>query len=196
MTSVLVAAVLGQTLTLGHLPEPYRSQGERLVRLGASLRVEQEKPKPIEVWIDFDRPVSDDQLKQVAGMEPLTALRLLGRGFGDAGLANLKNLPRLWLLIVNSDRVTDKGAEAVSKLKGLRKLDFMFAKLTPRGLAHLHKLPKLEELYLHAAKIGEDALVPLAEMKGLRQLSLPKAISDQAVSRLRKALPNCRVSQI
>jgi hypothetical protein len=180
----------GQTL-----PEPFLAQTERLRKLGASVRIEQQHPKPVEVWIDFDRPVSNDQLKQVAGLEPLTALRLLGKGFGDAGLANLKNLPRLWLLIVSSDKITDRGAEAVSRLKSLTKLDFMYATLTARGIDHLRRLPKLEQLYLHSARLDEAALKPIAQMTKLRNLSLPKPISDKAVEELRRALPGCRIQQ-
>ena len=190
LLAIAPAVLSGQTL-----PEPFLAQAERLRKLGASVRTEQERPKPVEVWIDFDRPVSDETLRQVNGLRPLTALRLLGGGFTDAGLSYLTKLPNLWLLIVSSDKITDRGAEAVSRLKSLTKLDFMYASLTARGIEHLRGLPKLSELYLHSARLDDGALKPIARMTKLRNLSLPKSISDKAVEELRRALPACRIQQ-
>ena len=165
---------------------------EALKSLGADVRVEQ----PLEVWVDFNQLVSDDQLKPLKGMGNLTVLRVLGEGLTNRGLDHIRDVPRLWLLVIRSKKVNDVGAEKISRVKTLKKLDFIGATLTIKGINHLTKLPKLEQLYLYGAKVTDEALKPLGTMKSLKILDLPQSIKPTTIEWLRNALPNTAIKQI
>ncbi len=159
---------------------------------GADVRVEQ----PLEVWVDFNNALTDDHLKPITGMRNLTALRVLHEGITNKGLDHIRDVPRLWLLVIISKKVDDVGTEKVSRIKTLTKLDFIGATLTTKGIRNLTKLPKLEQLYLYSAHVTDEALKPLGGMKTLKILDLPKTIKPQTIEWLRKALPTTAIKQI
>lgn len=118
---------------------------------------------------------------------------MLKGDFGDGGVADLKNLPDLHLLVLFSDRLTDRCMVPISKLNGLIKLDLSYAKLTGKGLARLTKLPKLRRLYLYNSKFSDADAKELEKLKSLEVLDVPGSLSEGTVNRLRQSLPNTKV---
>ena len=167
---------------------------DRLEALGASVRVEAEKPGGHEIWIDFQGKASDEALKLAASLKELTALRPLGGGFTDRGLGALSSHPRLWLLVARSDKMNDASVEPISRITGLKKLDIMGAKLTSIGVGKLVRLKNLERLFLYASEVQDRDLEPLKKLIWLNQLVVPKSTSAATLSALQKALPKTDVS--
>lgn len=167
-----------------------RAKLDALRALGADVRIEGD-----ESWIDFDRSVTDVQLKGLEGLQSLTALRILKGNPTDAFVGSLSKCPRLWLLVVKSDRLTDGAAVKIANLAGIKKLDFMGAKLGTKGLKALAQAPKLEQLYLHGAKLMPGSLDSLKSARHLIDLTLPKNYPEAEIEALRRALPKVRIEQ-
>lgn len=148
-----------------------------------------------EIWYDESRRVDDQAFAPLQNIKKLGAIRFLGGGFGDEGVAKLKSLPDLHLLVLFSDRLTDRCLEPIAKLKALVKLDLGYAKLSYKGLARLVQLPRLQRLYLYNAIFDDRAAQELKQLKKLRILDLPSTLRAATVSSLQKDLPNTRVIQ-
>lgn len=163
---------------------------DALRAVGADVRIEGD-----EAWIDFYRPVSDAQLEGLQGIQSLTALRILKGNPTDAFVGSLAKCPRLWLLVVKSERLTDRAAVRIAKLAGIKKLDFMGAKLSRRGLAALAQAPKLEQLYLHGARLERGSIDALRGARLLTDLTLPEGYPKSEIDALRQAMPKVRIQQ-
>jgi hypothetical protein len=90
---------------------------------------------------------------------------------GDAGLAELTTLPRLWnLSLWGARQVTDAGVEHLTRIQTLSHLDLKGTAVTDEGVKHLAKLSRL------------------------RYLSLPTPkVTLQAAQEVSRALPECSV---
>jgi hypothetical protein len=72
-------------------------------------------------------------------------LDLTDSGITDAGLAHLKNLPKLEWLRLDGTEVTDAGLEHIKGMPQLRLIHLYATHVTERGVADLRKaLPNLE----------------------------------------------------
>jgi hypothetical protein len=83
----------------------------------------------------------------------VTEVYLTGTSITDAGLAHLKGLTNLYVLLLDDTRVTDAG---LVHLKGLTKLSYLFLKgtqVSDAGLLHLKGLRRLHVLDLRGADI-------------------------------------------
>lgn len=188
--------VLASLAILGQLTAAQERSVAELRRLGADVRIERVAPDPTEIWVDFSsKQTRDASLAPIAGLEPLTALRILDGEVTDRGLAQIRRVPRLWLLVVRSSKVTDLGVESISHIATLRKLDLIGAKLTKRGLSHLERLTKLERLFLYGAKVTDRDLEALTKLTWLAQLSLPQSTSPQTFEALKRALPKTQIDR-
>ncbi len=137
---------------------------------GATVLYDQQRPgdsRNESGWRDWARrQLGDDYVSTVTGAELYYTT--------DADLECLNRFPRLkWLSLVRSVDLTDA------------------------GLAHLGQLTSLETLSLWDAEQVTDAglrqLEPLTRLKRLRIDLGRHDVSDQAVERLRHALPNCKI---
>lgn len=162
---------------------------------GASIRVQVDDRGSPEVWVDFNKKIADDALRPLRNFTRVTTLRILSGDITDAGLDHLVGVDRLWLLVLKSDRLTDGAALRVSKLKSIRKLDFMGAQLSKRGLGAIAKMPALEQLYLHGARLSEGATKSLRGMTRLRDLTVSKNLPPTEFAELKRALPKVRIGQ-
>jgi len=99
------------------------------------------------------------------------------------------------VLVVRLDRteITDKGLKQLAGLKNVKVLNLYDTKVTDAGLKGLAALKDLEALDLRATPVTDKGLKELTPLKQLRQLLLDKGISDDAVTALQKALPDCKV---
>lgn len=97
---------------------------------------------------------------------------------GDAELEKLKGLTSLRRLDVDGCRgVTDAGLEHLQGLNNLEWLNISHTQVTEAGLEHLKGMTNLEELWICC----------------LYQADRQKKVSDEDVSELQEALPNCRI---
>lgn len=169
------------------------------------------------------RRVTDAGTAKLAALRNLESLQLIECvEVTPRGLRFLTDLPRLESLVLHqcrsvdddiaatlpdckalaglsitlSNHITDRTAEAISRIGSLRRLQLDFCpKVGNAGIAAIASLP-LEVLSLHGLDtLTDEALEHLAQMKTLRKLELPlKAeFSNAAVERLRAALPDCEV---
>ena len=193
---VALSALVWLTIQDPKISPSERRTIDRLETLGASVRVEAEKPAGYEIWIDFQDRATDEALELAASLKELTALRPMGGGFSDRGLRAFANHPRLWLLVVRSDKLSDASLEPISRISGLKKLDIMGAKLTSVGLDRLVRLKKLERLFLYGSKFSDRDMEPLKKLTWLAQLMVPDTTSRATLAALKKALPKADISSI
>jgi hypothetical protein len=167
-----------------------------LKRAGASIVELNNEQDGHGLAIDFNRKISNNDLKPVTGLERLIGIRILGGGITEDGLRYIDQVPNLRLLVIKSEAVTDKGLESIGKLKSLIKLDFMKANISGKGLAHLSGLTNLKRLYLYSTKVRDDDLAPLEKMSSLKLIDLPSTVTDAGVARLKRALPGAEISRM
>ena len=103
----------------------------------------------------------------------------------DAGLAHLKDMPRLSRFLLSESSITDRGLEHLKSLTALEYLDLYKTNISDAGLLHLSELPQLRELLLGDTRVtdaGLDALknLPLTSIA----LNTP-GITDQGLARLK-----------
>jgi|GEM_PF-3595181 Leucine-rich repeat (LRR) protein len=115
----------------------------------------------------------------------VTGLYLYGddeHGFGDNDLEFLKDYPSVKLLLIESEKITDAGLKHIKPLKNLEELDLSLCRgeadksgkfsggITNAGLATLKEIPTLKRVGLQATRV-----------------------TDEAVDRLQRDLPKCRI---
>ncbi len=125
-------------------------------------------------------------------------LKLRGTEITDAVLAHLKDLGHLQDLDLGwCKSITDAGLAHVKDLGQLQALDLTWCiNITDTGLAHLTGLGQLRELHLTGCNITDAGLAHLKDLGQLRELALfdCRRITSAGVQRIRKALPQCRVT--
>lgn len=177
-------------------PLELKAVAEKLRQPGAKVMVgRDDEGAGWEVWFDCQGKTTNESFARLHDVPKLGAIRFLGGGFDDRGVSKLKNLPDLHLLVLFSEGLTDKCLDSIVQLKGLKKLDLGYARLTGRGLKKLKELPKLERLYLYNARFEDRDAEALTAIKSLTILDLPMNLSSRMIDRLRKALPRTQVQQ-
>lgn len=169
---------------------------ERLHKAGASVRIERSERTGHEIWVDFDRRVSDAGLAPLRGLRGLTVLRILGGGFGDAGVAHIADVPDLWLLVLKSERIGEKGIRSITRIATLKKLDLIGPTLSRKSLIAIAGLPRLEQLFLYGAGVKDADLEVLSGLTTLRTLVLPGTVGEAAVTSLRRRLPKASIERL
>jgi len=107
--------------------------------------------------LNGSRGVTDDGLRQIAGMARLRRLGLNGTSITDAGLDALGHLPALEDLSLNGTAISDAGAPA---------------------LAHCHTLVRLD---LGWTNTGDGAIRFLAGLRGLTHLTSGARVTDAGI---------------
>ncbi len=88
----------------------------------------------------------------------------------DVGLARLRHLTRLEVLILVGTKVTDDGLQHVTRLRRLEQLKISSPLITDQGIPHFLKLKNLKKLCVSGT-----------------------SISEAGVAELRRRLPNCAI---
>lgn len=156
--------------------------------------------------------VSNECLPALVKLSNLRNLDLRETKIDDNGLPLLSTLHELRKLDLSGCEISDDGMAAVAKLTKLRQLSFKDTDVTDRGLVHLKNLDRLEHLALPSSitDAGLDHILHLKEIRylyiyhsqitvqGILRLSPLKKLEtleyydDEAVDKLRRALPNLR----
>jgi Leucine-rich repeat (LRR) protein/thiol-disulfide isomerase/thioredoxin len=153
--------------------------------------------------------LTDDGLRDVGQITTLKSLDLSGTMITNAGLAHLHGLKHLEDLSLDETQITqeglsqleplqslralrcylnrpldDDGADAVSRLKSLRRLT-TFLELTDKGVAALAALPHLESFDLRGEGVTDAALEHVGRMTSLKELDLHDCpITDAGLAKL------------
>jgi hypothetical protein len=127
---------------------------------------------------------------QVGHLTSLHRLNAGGSSVSDGGLAHLKGLSNLSILVLDGTTVTDTG---LGHLKGLTNLSYLAlgrTQVSDAGLAHLEGLTKLSRLYLAGTRVTDAGLVHLKGLTNLIRLGLENTrVTDAGVNELKQALP-------
>lgn len=110
-------------------------------------------------------------LEHVARLPRLHSISLSHAALGDEGLEHLGGMAQLKWAMLDHTGVTDAGMPALAGAQGLEALSLRNTAISDAGLEHLGRLHRLESL----------------DVAGTR-------VTAEGVGRLRRALPNCRVS--
>lgn len=148
------------------------------------------------VWISYFGNAKNEGWVQAVGDLPSTKYLLLARGdITDEIFARLAPLPNLQELQLEGAAVTDQGFKHIGKFPRLRWLNASGTEVSDLGLSTLAAL-NLEELSLRDTGVSDAAAPVLATMKHLQKLDLRRsAVTEAGAERLRRALPNCKVTR-
>lgn len=166
---------------------------DRLISKGSNLEFVMDEPGWV-LSLDVNRKDGNFDFSSVKTLRRLSALRVLSGKVKEGTLAQLKNCPDLYLLVLIAE-ITDEGMRSICNLQNLTKLDVM-GPITKRGLAFLVKLKKLERLYLYNTTLTDADLAPLGQLTQLKVLTLPKSVTESALARLRTKLPKAQIDRM
>ncbi|MFO0824069.1 MAG: hypothetical protein U0792_13315 [Gemmataceae bacterium] len=126
----------------------------------------------VEVDLSFN-PVTDAELKELAGLKHLHTLNL------------------------SYTQVTDVGLQELTALKNLTTLSLRGTKVTGITMRDLLPLKNLASLDLRVTQVRDPGLKELAALKSLTSLDIFAIMSsDEAVQDLQRALPKCKIISI
>src|SRR6185312_10201407 len=128
--------------------------------------------------VTFKGPTTDDQLAPVADLDRLLELRVSGEWrVTDAGLAHLRGLKGLQVVMLKDVHVNDAGLADLADLPSLQELFLWRADgITDAGWANLARMAELRELTLgHTGMTGAGArhLAGLTKLQSLQIFSNP-----------------------
>ncbi|MCH8043914.1 MAG: hypothetical protein IID44_09380 [Planctomycetes bacterium] len=155
--------------------------------------------------------VTDGCMRYVNQIKHLQRLKLTATRITSAGLADLSDLSSLTALDVSWTSVDDLAP--LAKMTSLKTLNLSNCPFDVDELTHISGLVELETLHLFDVPVSDEALRHLSDLHSLRELSLVGAsltdqglehlyglenlrvllltgdVTDEAVARLRRALP-------
>lgn len=138
-------------------------------------------------------PITDAGLASLPRQRALEELRLSETKISAKGLRHVAKLPRLRKLSLVNCRIDDAGLHALQKAPRLKELDLDGTRITDHGISLLPGM-RLHELDLCNTTITDHSLPYLTKLRRLQELNLrDTGVSQEAIDRLRSALPNCSV---
>lgn len=163
--------------------------------------------------------ITDDDLRQAAGLTELESLRLAETGLTDAGLNHIAAAKSLRELDISKTAITDRGLASLATLAALEQLYLTDTAIGNAGVRELRRLERLSHLSLAGTQVTGAAIDDLARMPALRWLSLARlplddagiagfsrssqlvelsvegtSLTDAGLEELRAALPNCKLT--
>lgn len=113
-----------------------------------------------------------------------------------ASVANsLLAFGELRALDIRRSAVTDKSAPLLAKLDTLTHLRLSDTQITDDAIPYINQLPNLQSLMLANTRLTDACIDDLVRISTLTSLDIRGTqISQAAVSRLKKSLPACRIS--
>ena len=145
-----------------------------------------------------DTDFGEQGLPPLSSLASLETLWLRGASVAPGAMEAIGSLPMLQYLRIDGGALKDDDLAHVANLTSLDRLEILQAGLTERALARLGKLTSLTVLTLRDTYIRGDTgdLEHLHGLTGLRFLELRLVQSrrtDEALKRLRRALPSCQI---
>jgi hypothetical protein len=137
-----------------------------------------EKCSRLKVLSIFGCAATDADMERIASLTQLEVLSMERAGIHSKGLIRLKTLTKLRALsislgdFVGGEIISDEALGVIAHLPQLKKLALVETTLTKNGIEQLEKLSELQELSL-----------------------VKTNVSAESVKKIRKALPNCKISE-
>lgn len=126
----------------------------------------------------------------------VTYVNLSYRNVTDADLQPLMELEQVHAIDLAGTQVTDDGVAQLAQHKSCVCYDFSECAITDGALRHLAQKRDLRRLTLSATPATDEGLMHLSSCRGLRNLTIYGSnFSDQAVDRLKAALPRLKVNR-
>jgi hypothetical protein len=122
--------------------------------------------------LEFLGPVSDENLRHLAGLRNLLSLKLNRSPVTDAGLRHLAGLTSLRILELSGLPVTAAGVRHLAGLAGLCELHLGWTQADDERVEALSGLPRLARLDLSGCPVTDRCLEHLTRLATLRTLSL------------------------
>jgi hypothetical protein len=151
------------------------------------------KPVPeSQAAFDMVRAAGGSVLLSKSGQ--VKAIVLTGAPISDSDLRHLAGTPDLILLNLDGTAVTDEGLAHIHDLPQLEILRLCRTSITDAGLGRLAGLPSLESLHLDETSITDEGLRQIGDFPALNSINaLGCPISNRAESIVRERMPGCRV---
>jgi serine/threonine protein kinase/Leucine-rich repeat (LRR) protein len=165
-------------------------------RLNPELLVKLHELPTLETLSLADTPLTDEDLRQLAGCKSLRDLTLSGTKITSAGIASLAKLPSLVRLYVARTPIGEAGVRQACNLPRLTHLSLQQVALTDDDLPLLKRLKELQWLDLSATPVSDAALTHLAELAALTRLDVRSTqLTDAGLEELRSAIgTRCEIS--
>lgn len=133
-----------------------------------------------------DRPITDDDLEQIALTSDLHALLARGANVTDKGLAFVGRLNDLRILSLDGAAITDAGLKSLADLQRLEVLELDHSQIRGAGLKHLAAMSHLKLLSLRHTPLTDEGLEHLAKLTELRRLYFyDTTVTDAGLRHLR-----------
>jgi Leucine-rich repeat (LRR) protein len=140
--------------------------------------------------------ISDEGVKEIAGIRTLKVLSLNDTTITDAGVKHLAALSDLEYLDLGNNLfgITDACLPDLVSLKKLKDLSLLSARITDKGMKTLGKMTQLRALDLTNARLTDAGLKELQSLTNLTRLTLRFVnVSNAAKEAFKKAVPNCLI---
>lgn len=147
--------------------------------------------------------VTGTSLKTLSAFKNLVSVRLDSCDVTDQHLAELESMPQLAMLYLRNTKVTDRGLKHIRFLDQLLLLELSDCKISDAGLKSLGELTKIQHLWLSKtirhgendrSDLTDNCVDYLSTLKSLLDLRIADSrITEPALEKLRKALPNAKI---
>ena len=112
----------------------------------------------------------------------------------DQSIGEVRRLPKLSVLRIGKSRIGDEGVKALVENDAIENLILSNNRITDASSHYYQSLPKLYYLKLSGTMITDASVAALSLNNGLTYLDVrDTGITPEGASRLRQALPNCKV---
>jgi internalin A len=113
----------------------------------------------------------------------------------DAAMRDIEPLTGLKVLSLSDTHVTNAGLESLKGMTELQELTLDGTAITDAGLAHMTEFGSLRLLALDRTGVTDAGLLHLEELANLRYLEVMHTqVTGEGIKRLKRALPNCAVA--
>ena len=141
--------------------------------------------------------LEDESLTSLSKLSKLTSLNLSNSpGITDAGTAQLEVLKQLRDIVLIGCSVGDESCKTLATLDNLESVRLSRTRLTDKGVEALTSLKSLKRLELYDCnRLSDEGLESLARIGSLSDLQIQNnpQLTEAAVRKLQAALPKCRI---
>jgi serine/threonine protein kinase/Leucine-rich repeat (LRR) protein len=116
--------------------------------------------------------VTDAGIANLKNLPKLSSIKLLGTAVTDVSMEHIARFDELELLYLQNTSVTDAGALCLTRLAKLKALDLAATKVTDAGMAHVAELAALENVGLGGTRVSRIGLEHLKRLPNLNALRI------------------------
>jgi hypothetical protein len=161
-----------------HPPEALNGKGHLSIQTSGYTEVNLDEVLPLlhglekTFDLEFIGPVSDEDLRHLAGLQNILALKLNRSHVTDAGLQHLADLKSLRVLEMSGLPVTAAGVRHLAGLESLCELHLGWSQADDGSVEALSGLPRLTKLDLSSCPVTDRCLDHLTRLTTLQSLTL------------------------